>query len=60
MPDSGIPLDESDILYSRRGEWRYSVMGATCGQTAEAKAASGQYQHLMAMKIDRLFVTQTC
>ena len=43
----GIPLDESDILIEK------GVSGGI--PLLKRMLASGQYQHLMAMKIDRLF-----
>jgi len=51
----GIPLDESDILIEKGVSGGIPLWERPVGRRLKQRLASGQYQHLMAMKIDRLF-----
>ena len=51
----GIPLDEEDILIEKGVSGGIPLWERPVGRRLKQRLASGQYQHLMAMKIDRLF-----
>ena len=50
-----IPLDESDIIIEKGVSGGIPLWDRPRGRTLKQKLASGQYQHLISMKIDRLF-----
>ena len=50
-----IPLDESDIIIEKGVSGGIPLWDRPRGRTLKRKLASGQYQHLISMKIDRLF-----
>ena len=55
----GIPLDESDIIIEKGVSAGIPLWERPKGRAMKRMLASGQYQHLMAMKIDRLFRVTT-
>ena len=50
-----IPLDESDIIIEKGVSGGIPLWDRPRGRTLKRKLATGQYQHLISMKIDRLF-----
>ena len=50
-----IPLDENDIIIEKGVSGGIPLWDRPRGRTLKRKLASGQYQHLISMKIDRLF-----
>ena len=51
----GIPLDENDILIEKGVSGGIPLWERPVGRRLKRMLASGQYQHLIAIKIDRLF-----
>ena len=50
-----IPLSEEDIFIEKGVSGGIPLWDRPRGRTLKRKLASGQYQHLISMKIDRLF-----
>ena len=50
-----IPLDEDDIIIERGVSGGIPLWDRPKGRALKRKLSSGQYQHLISMKIDRLF-----